>query len=37
MPGSTKFDRHLLQLRVIFTAIALLILGAVLAFRHFAS
>ena len=35
MPGASKFDKRLMQIRVVITAIALLTIGAVFAYHQF--
>lgn len=35
MPGSSKFDRRLMQVRMVITAIAVLTIGAVFAYHQF--
>jgi len=35
MPGSSKFDRRLMQVRMVITALAVLTIGAVFAYHHF--
>jgi hypothetical protein len=34
MPGSSKFDQRLMQVRVVITALALLTIGAVIAYHQ---
>lgn len=35
MPGSSKFDRRLMQVRMVITALAVLTIGAVFAYHRF--